>query len=243
MGVVLRYIVDDIATDLKQIYDDKQIQKAKIAYWVLMIGNRLKSQHIEKRDSGAFLHVFTNVPVVVEQSSTNPNIVKGRKHIVLPTTIYDYNQDRGIEYISYWIDDEAFDDCPPEFTNKTFTRTTPKVSHRLYYDEDERPSPSNPYFYRTGDRVYFLGIEKVNVEEVEIGIYSAFDPLTEIDLDDEFDFPDELVAVLKRQVLDLGRFVLQVPEERKNDGENDVAQNAVPTQKIVSVNDAVNKTE
>jgi hypothetical protein len=42
----LRYIVDDIAKDLKQIFADKTIEKAQIAYWVLLVGNRLKSQHI-----------------------------------------------------------------------------------------------------------------------------------------------------------------------------------------------------
>lgn len=242
-NTILRYVVDDIAKDLKQVSDDKKIEKSQVAYWIMMVANRLKSQHIAKRDSGQHLHTYVGIPVEKVASSANPNTVQGRKRITLPTAIYDFNNDRGIDYISYWIEDEAENDCPPEFSNFTFTRTSIKKSTRLYMDSYEKPAPDNPYFYRSGEFVYFLGIEKVNVLEVEIGIYSTFSALTDIDLDAPFDFPEELINVLKRQVLDLGRFVLQIPEERRNDGESDTPSGQVPTQKLVSVNDQVNKSE
>ena len=239
-NTILRYVVDDIAKDLKQVSDDKKIEKSQVAYWVMMVANRLKSQHIVKRDSGQHLHTYVGIPVEKVVSSTNPNTVKSRKRITLPTAIYDFNKDRGIDYISYWVDDE---DCLPEFSNLTFTRTTIKTSTRLYMDGYEKPAPDNPYFYRSGEFVYFLGLEDVNVLEVEVGIYSTFSALTDIDLDAPFDFPEELLNVLKRQVLDLGRFVLQIPEERINDGVSDTSKQQVPTQKLVSVNDEVNKSE
>lgn len=243
-NTLLRYVVDDISKDLKQVSDDKKIEKSQVAYWVLMVGNRLKSQHIQKRDSGQFLHTYVNVPVEKVAASSNPNTVQGRKRITLPTPVFDFDGDRGIDYIAYWIEDEADCDIPPEFANLTFTRTTPKTAARLYMDEWETPSPGNPYFYRTGQSsVYLLGLEKVNVLAVEIGIYSTFDPLTTIDLDAPFDFPEELLNVLKRQVLDLGRFVLQVPEERRNDGISTTPSENVPTQKLISVNDEVNKSD
>jgi hypothetical protein len=240
---LLRYVVDDIAKDLRQTFDDKEIQPSQIAYWVLMVGNRLRAQHIEKRSSGAFLHTFVGIPVEKVAATSNPNTAKGRKRITLPESIYDYNNDRGIDYIAYWLEEEAGENCPPRFTSHTFTRTTPKQSERLYYDKDEKPSPSNPYFYRTGESVYFLGIEKVNVREIEIGIFSTFDPLTSVDLDAPFDFPEELLMILKRQVLDLGRFSLMVPEERKNDGSSDTNPSDIPQTKLVSVNDPLNQTE
>jgi hypothetical protein len=51
------------------------------------------------------------------------------------------------------------------------------------------------------------------------------------------DFPDELLIILKRQVLDLGRFTLMLPQERVNDGSDDGARKGVPTNKLVSVNE------
>lgn len=241
----LRYVVDDISKDLEQVFSSKSIQKSQVAFWVLMVANRLKSQHIAKIDSGAYVHVFTDIPVDIEAVGANPNNIAGRKRIELPEAIYDYDKDGGIEYIAYWDRDNVSLDCPepPEFTNRTFTRTTPKESERLYYDKYEKPSPKNPYFYRLGKYVYFLGIEKVDVDTVEIGIYSTLDPMTEIDLDAEFEFPEELLLILKRQVLDLGRFALKMPEDRNNDGVDDTNAKNVSDQKLVSVNDPINQNQ
>ena len=236
MGTLLRHVVDDIAVDLKQVLDDKTVQKSQIAYWVTLLGNRLKSQHIGKRDSGQFLSIFDEVPVQIKTISTPPNEVKNRKFIVLPKSIYDYDLDAGIEYISYSIEDEQ-PGCPPPFTNTNFDRTTPSKSERLYFNEYEKPSSFSPYFYRVGDHIYFLGLECVDIKSVEIGLYTTLDPITEIDLDAPFDFPEELLIILKRQVLDLGRFVLLMPNERVNDGDSDVKNREVPTSKLVSVNE------
>ena len=232
MGTLLRHIVDDIATDFRQIDDDKKIQKSQIAFYVIMIANRLKMQHIAKRDSGAFLSTYI-VPVEEYTNNVNPSKVKDRKFILLPTGIYDYDRDNGIEFMSYYIEEEQ-ENCPPPFTEQTIVRTTQGDSKRLYYSEDEAPSPVNPYFYRVGEHLYLLGIDCVDVKNIEIGIYSTLDPVTEIDIDAPFDFPDELLIQLKRQVLDLGRFVMLIPEERVNDGKTtDTSQ--VPTNKITSV--------
>lgn len=236
MSTILRHIVDDIAEDLKQTLDDKTIQPIQIAYWIILIGNRLKFQHIGKRDSGSFLNVYDEVPVETKTISKLPNEIKNRKYIRLPRSIYDYNKDGGIEYISYCLDDPQ-EGCPPPFTNVTFDRTTPSKSHRLYFSKYEKPSPAQPYFYVVHDYVYLLGIECVDIKTLEIGIYSTLDPVTEIDLDKPFDFPDELLSILKRQVIDLGRFSLLMPEEKINDGANQIGANAVPTNKLVSVNE------
>ena len=235
MATLLRHIVDDIAQDLRQISDDKDIAKSQVAYWVILIGNRLRAQHSGKRDSGAFLTTFDNVPIQTATVSS-VNEIKGRKFFILPNTIYDYDKDGAIEYISYCLDFEA-PNCPPPFTNVQFSRTTPGKSRRLYFSKYELPKPSNPYFYRVHDHIYLLGIECVDIKSIEIGIYTTLDPVTSIDLDTPFDFPDELLIVLKRQVLDLGRFALLIPQERINDGSESNPTQGVPTNKIVSVNE------
>ena len=67
---------------------------------------------------------------------------------------------------------------------------------------------------------------------------STFDPNTICDLDAEFDFPQELYDILKRQLLDLARFGLAIPNNRTNTGnyELDEQEQGLPKQKLTSVN-------
>lgn len=227
MGFVLRHEIDEIATTLKQTFDDKMIQRSQIAYWILLVGNTLKSQHILKRDSGAFLTTFSPVPVSID--------TQGRKYFVLPKTIYDFDKDRGIDCISYVSD--GLPTCPPQFTRQTFTRTTKKTSERLYYSKHEKPSPKGPFFYRINERIYFLGIECVDIKFVEVDLYTALDPLTQIDIDAYFDFPDELTSILRRNVMDLARYSYIYPQDRANDGDDVTASKQLNIPKTSSVND------
>jgi hypothetical protein len=234
MNHILRHICYDIQSDLKQTGDDREITLPKIAFYVLMVGNRIKSQHIEKRDSGAFLHIFAEVPVLTATTNSVPDLVKGRKYFELPKSIYDFHKDQGIAYVSYAKNAE----CDLAYSGIGFNRTKAgRPAERLYYSKYEKPSPKNPYFYRTGNYVGLLGIEHTIVKSLEVGLYSTFDPITSIDIDAPFDFPEELLPVLKKQVLDLGRFVLMVPSERTNDGDDGTKGQEVPTQKLISVND------
>lgn len=234
MATPLRHIVDDIETDLKQVLDDQTITKAQIAYWVIIVGNNILSEHIKRRDSGAFLSTFI-LPVNRFQTNKNPNEVKDRYYFRLPGSIFDYNKDAGISFIAYYRD-KAKPGCPPEFTKTTFSRTTPAQAEALYMNRYEKPSESNPYFYRVHDIVYLLGTECIPMTDIEVGLFLCIPPVTEIDLDAPFDFPEERIEVLKRRVLDLGRFSLLLPQERINDGAPDTKASAVPTNKLVSVN-------
>lgn len=234
----LRTVVDDLETDFRQNFDDRNISKAKIAHWVIMVGNRLLSAHIGKRDSGAFLHIYGDIPIVTATTTINPNILKGRKYIELPASIFDYDKDGGVEYISYYMEDQQ-PNCPAPFTWVTFTRTSPSDLQRLYFTKYEKPDAKNPYWFRAGNNIYLLGLECVNPKKVEIGIYSTIKPITadDINLDDDFPFPEELLIILKRQVLDLGRFVMMIPEDKVNDGSDAGNGQPQPSQKITSVSE------
>jgi len=238
LGTTLGTIVDDLMKDFKQQFDDKNLQKSQVAHWVIYIGNRLLSQHISKRDSGQFLRIFPNVPIQISTDNDTQNVVKGRKYIELPESVFDYDKDEGVEYIGFYVND-AEPNCPPLWTLRTFTRTTPSDSKRLYLSPYEKPSELNPFWYRVGCYIYFLGIECINPEVVEIGLYSTIKPITDkdTDLSKPFRFPEELLIQLKRQVLDLGRFVMVIPEERVNDGVDSDQQKQVPMMKITSVNE------
>jgi hypothetical protein len=215
---------------LKQHYDDADISLTHVAYWCSVTANRLLSQHIEKRDSGAFVTMYDTIPVLIDTTT-------GYKYIELPHSIFDFNLDDGVEYLSYHY---TFDDCLPPFTSVTFSRTSAAASKRLYWTEEEKPIPSNPYFYRIANRLYLLGLEAVSVTELEGAFYQTIDPYPTV-LNDDFPFPDELISVLNRYIFDLGRFVLQMPRDITNDGTGTDTPGVMP--KMTSVKNDVTQEE
>lgn len=223
----IRYVIFDILGDLKSVYDDAALTPFKIFYWCYIFADRLRKQHIEKIDSGAYVERFEEILV-----SVNP--VTGRNYFVLPKAIYDFDKDGAVDYITYQA---SWDLSLPMFSSVTFTRTTPGKAARLYFREDERPTPANPYFYRQGDEIILLGVEEINVLKVEAGLKTSLGPVdSTIDIDQPFDLPTDLLPLLKRQLLDIGRFVMMIPADRVNDGAA-FDSKAMPTQKIASVND------
>lgn len=233
----LRVVVDEIRKSIRQIMDDSKITPAQVTYWIRISANKLLGQHISKRSSGAYISTFDNVPVLIANNSSAPNFVKGRKFVQLPGEIFDFDGDRGIEYISYVSDGGPL--CPPRFTQVTFQRTTQKQSHWLYKHPDTMPSPSNPYFYRAAHNIYLLGVEKISVPYLEMGIYMPIDPIEMLDInyDQPFNFPAELMETLKASVIAIARYSFIFPQEsRANEGgeEFDRQQQAIP--KTQSVN-------
>jgi hypothetical protein len=73
----LRTIWADIARDLKQNNADLEIPDAQGMYWTLFVADRLRSLHILKRNSGAYLSTFV-LPVYMDEVFTT------RQYIVLP---------------------------------------------------------------------------------------------------------------------------------------------------------------
>lgn len=219
----LRYVVYDILGDLKQLYSEAEITPYKVAYWVLVFADTLRRQHMQKIDSGAFTHRF-DVDVHVDG-------ITGRNYIEIPKAIYDFDKDDGIDYITYA---PGVDPDLPGFASVTFTRTTPSQSARLYFRDEEKPSPSNPYFYRLNSYIWLLGVESISITQVEAGLKTTL-AITDLnlDLDVVLDLPVHLIPSLKFQILNLGRFVLQIPRDLLNDGSS-VVQGKMPKDKIVT---------
>jgi hypothetical protein len=158
-------------------------------------------------------------------------IPTGRKYIELPASILDFDKDRGVDFISY---DYTVETNP--FTHVVFTRTTMSEARRLYWTDEETPTPDNPYWYRANNpKIFLLGIECINVKFVEAGLIMSLSNMP-CSLDEEIPFPSELISVLQRQVLDLGRFILQIPTDRTNDGSYDI-DGKIPATKIISTNE------
>jgi len=226
-STTIRMVVFDLLGDLKQVYSGAALTPFKVYYWVMIFADRLRKLHIEKIDSGAYVHRFNNVPVLVDP-------VSGRNYFELPAGIYDMDKDGAIDYITY---PPEYDLSLPMFASATFTRTTPAKAKRLYYREDEKPSPSNVYVYRQNKYIYLLGVEEINLTKIEVALKTSLAPASlDTNIDEPFEFPQDLIPILKRQILDIGRFVMQIPADLVNDGAAWDSKN-FPTQKIASVND------
>lgn len=229
----LRILVDETLETIKQTFDDRVVSKAQVAYWYIICANQLLGKHISKKDSGAFLSVFADVPVV-NVANNSKNFVKARKFLMLPSEIFDFDKDNGVEYMTYTSPGGM--GCPPKFEEVKFHRTTPAEAEWLVMNPHTRPSPNNPYWYRVGPNLYLLGVEKVPISTVEMGIYMTVDPVEKIDIDMPFPFPQELISVLKMNVLDMAKYDFFYPSERQNSGSDDSSEKPLQIPKTQSVN-------
>lgn len=219
-----RYVGFDLLKSLKKMNDDADVRLTQVVYWIQVIANRIRADQFLKTDSGLFTSTFTNVQVLTDSN--------GKKYIELPNQIMDLPNEEGVEMITY-----CSDKCDPHPQSAVFFQpTTMAKSPLLYMDEYTEPSSNNPYFYRVGDkvngvkvnRIYFLGLECIDVDCVDIALRCSIDPTSVCDLDDEIPIPDERVKELMDEILALGRFVMMVPEERINQGDDETSPSSVP---------------
>ena len=205
-----RTITSDIVLLLKQDIDDREIAEAQVMYWVLVVADRLRMLHGVKRSSGAYVTTF----VLDIQNDAD---LGGRRYVTIPGRIYDLDMDGAIKYMKYFIpgSDGQF------LREVAFWRTTPAQARSQAGHPDRKPSPHNPQMYREGDRIYLLGVDQ-NAQKVEAGLALTLPNIEEITddmLDQELPFPAELIMILQRHVMDLGRWTLSVPKTKlENDG-------------------------
>jgi hypothetical protein len=171
--------------------------------------------------SGTYLSIFDQIKI---QTDSNNN----RKYIEPPVDILELDYDNGIEFIGYDIINDT--ECKkPEFADATFNRTSLSDIPRLYYNPHETPSPKNVFFYIVGSRIYFVGLENVNVKYLEGGFVGAINPNTLTSFDTKIELDSRLMETLITQVISLGYFALRVPKDRKNDGTETEIQQPVKT--------------
>lgn len=213
-----RYVIYDLDKSFNAAFDDADFTLNQIMYWVMVVANRMRLQQTVATNTDLFTSTFNNVPVLTD--------TKGRKYIDLPTQIMDLPNNSGVIYITY--NEETCRCEGPSFAQVWFQGVNLGSVQHLYLDEYTKPSAKNPYFYRIGDhidgvkvnRIYLLGLECVDVIDLEIAIKATLDPKQVCSLDDEIPLPDEMIQDLMMQVLQLGRFVMLMPKENINDGED-----------------------
>lgn len=213
-----RYVIYDLDKSFNAAFDDADFTLNQIMYWVMVVANRMRLQQTIATNTDLFTSTFNNVPVLTD--------TKGRKYIDLPAQIMDLPNNSGVIYITY--NEETCHCEGPSFAQVWFQGVNLGSVQHLYLDEYTKPSAKNPYFYRIGDhidgvkvnRIYLLGLECVDVIDLEIAIKATLDPKQVCSLDDEILLPDEMIQDLMMQVLQLGRFVMLMPKENINDGED-----------------------
>lgn len=218
-----RYVANDIKTSLKKQTDDSDIRLASVIYWIQVVANRIMVDQYNKTKSGLYTSTFYDVNVLVDE--------KDRKYVDLPGAIMDLPDEKGVAYISYNVETGCC--CTgPAFAYTQFSPTTPEKSRVLYFNEDTEPSPKNPYFYRVGikgqgHRIYLLGLECINVDSVEMALRCSLNPSSVCSLDDTIPVPDERIEELIKTVLELGRWVTLMPNERINQGSDQSGEETV----------------
>lgn len=229
-----RYVIQDLQKSFNAAFDDADFTLNQILYWVMVVANRMRLQQSMATNTDLFTSTFSSIEVKTDS--------KGRKYIDLPVQIMDLPNNSGVIYITY--NEETCKCEGPSFAQVWFQGVNLGSVQHLYLDEYTKPSAQNPYFYRIGDhidgvkvnRIYLLGLECVAVKDVEIAIKATLDPKTLCNLDEDIPLPQELIQELMMQVLQLGRFVMLMPKENMNDGEDDAdldprlyANRSIPT--------------
>lgn len=223
-----RQVIYSIQDALKKNFDDADVNRNQILFWVMVIANRLMIQRQQATKTGLYNATFAPVQVNIDTAHFN------RKYIDLPEQIMDLPNEEGVEYITYNVETGCCCDGP-NFAQVLFQPTTPSNASRLYGDEYEKPDSANPYFYRitnvdgTGvNRLYFLGLECIDITDVEICLKITLNPKTVCNIDETIPLPDDMIGQLQNEVLELGRFALLIPKERENEG-SDLATEGVRT--------------
>lgn len=213
-----RYVIHDLQKSFNAAFDDADFTLNQILYWVMVVANRMRVQQTLVTNTDLFTSTFSSVEVKTDS--------KGRKYIDLPVQIMDLPNNSGVVYITY--NEETCKCEGPSFAQVFFQGINLGSVQHLYLDEYTKPSAKNPYFYRIGDhidgvkvnRIYLLGLECVPVSDIEIAVKATLDPKTLCNVDEDIPLPEEMIQELMMQVLQLGRFVMMMPKESINDGED-----------------------
>jgi hypothetical protein len=146
-----RYLVYDLSKNFSQAFDDADFTLNQIMYWVMVVSNRLRTQHYLSTKSDLFVSTFSSVTVHTDS--------KGRKYIDLPSQVMDLPNNGGVIYITY---NEQTCKCEgPAFAQVWFQPVNIGSVQNLYGDEYTKPSSKNPYFYRVGHEVNGTGVNRL----------------------------------------------------------------------------------
>ena len=233
-----RAMAYSIQTAIKQNFDDQSVAINLIVYWINLIAKRARYDKIRKSNSDAYLVYFPSVKVITDKKTE-------RKFSVLPSTIADLDYDYGIKAISYSAEDIL--KCDPEVLTATFSRTQAGKANSLYGNPFRKPSTANPFFYRTqhivnGKKeyvIFYLGLECLDIDRVDMYLYSDESEDFVCDLDKDIDISPEMEKIVYYEVLNLVKYGYVFPSDKTNDGTDsnatDRTQRQFASQRVMPV--------
>lgn len=191
----------------------------QVIWWIKIIVNKVKSASMTI-PSGSYLATFTDIPVHFQYDGRN-DILRNKKYIELPANIFDMFRDDGVNWLAYskviMDEDGKVCYCEPVY----FQRTTLIEAREMQYNPHEKPSELVPYFIRINNLLYLPGVETVSKFRLDAALYITEKPyIGDMNLDDEILLNDEQIADVVSRVMSLGRFVMLVPKERVNEGDD-----------------------
>lgn len=237
----LANIADDIMATMGYETDDALRNREAIMYNATLIINKLKTQELERNlkkgdELSASSMVSTYVVPVVRNDVADEVVTDfDACFFDLPTPILNLDNNSGVSFVRY-LRNEIPDGCPPAVARTPFTITTLASVYNIYGSAYQSPRSDRPYVAQSQGRLYLFGVPE-GVKHLLVGLYAAsdfisFDPQAEIDL------PPHLYHTMKKMLLEMESWLLQIPQERlKNDGRDLEPNQTVQTRPIISVND------
>jgi hypothetical protein len=237
-------VADDVAIALGYTADDSLRKRGQIAYNVKLVRDKLAKQILaadaQRNDPRSSSDIMITAIVPVTWNDVGDAVVTDFDAVYfdLPFPVIGSMYDSGINFIRY-LRNEIPMECPPAVSLTPFTGTTLASLNAIYGSAYQRPSAKQPYYARAKagnkDRVYLFGIRD-KVKHLLIGIYAGSDFLT-MSLDDDINLPDDKLHTLKKMVMEMEAWSLQIPQERlMNDGRDMQPEQIVRTSPIMSVN-------
>ena len=249
----LGQIADDIAHVLGMDADDALRHREAILYNCHLALLKLKKQTIASSlnigDAQAISDMVSTYIVPVVHNDVADNIVNDFDAVYfdIPVSVYSLSSGRGLNAVRY-LRNEIPMNCPPAFALTPFTQTTLAGLNTIYGSAYQKPRSDRPYVARARantadtikDRVYVFGVDS-SITHLLVALFAIPDYAT-LDPDAPVDLPEERLMTLKKMVLDLEAWALQIPQERlQNDGRDLQPGEIVRTSRMTSVNDPSNQ--
>lgn len=234
-------VADDVLISMGYTHDDALRHRAPVIFNATIIYNKLLMQELRRDEAandaiGSSSLLFTYI-VDLTHRDVGDNVSNefDASYFDLPTQIMNLENGSGLNMVRYLRNDIPFG-CRPAIARTPFSITTLPQVYSLYQSAYQSPRSDRPYAAQVQDRVYVFGVPQ-SVKQLLIAVFPAAD-FMEIDPDKPIGLAPHLFHTLKKMLLDMEGWMLQIPQERlQNDGRDFQPEQIVGTRPLVSIND------